>query len=72
MRIEYSYTLLDKRGHEIDKGNISKEKYDEVITNTNIKLIHEWETEYKYETLYGKRYSNKEGYTLFLWREEWK
>lgn len=67
--MKYSYTIVDDRANEIAHDFISEEKYNEVLENKEIKLIDEWSTEYNDKTLYGKRFKNKVGYTLFLWKE---
>jgi hypothetical protein len=70
--IEYSFKILDKRGNEIVGGTITESKYNEIINNKNITLKEEWGTKYEDSTLYGKKYKNEDGYTLFVWKEVFK
>ena len=72
MKKEHTFKLLDQRGNEIIGGTLTENKYKEVLKNKNITLCYEWTTKFEDSTLYGKRYKNEEGYTLFLWKEVFK
>ena len=70
--IEYSFKILDKKINEIEEEKIIESKYNEIINNKNITLKEEWGTKYEDSTLYGKKYKNEDGYTLFVWKEVFK
>lgn len=72
MEKEYTFKLLDKRGNEIIGGILTENKYKEVLNNKNITLKEKWVTKYEDSTLYGRKYKNEEGYTLFVWKEVFK
>ena len=65
---EYSYDIYNKLGR-VQGGKITEDTYNETINRKDIKLVQEWETEFKDSILYGKQYRLNSGYTLFIWKE---
>ena len=65
---EYSYDIYNKLGR-VQGGKITEDTYNETINRKDIKLVQEWETEFKDSILYSKQYRLNSGYTLFIWKE---
>ena len=55
----YSYTLLDKRGNEIEMKEITKSEYVNLTQCDKFIIKKSWRTEYSDSTLYGHQYKCK-------------